>query len=81
MNISNEQLAGRIAAVELILIQALAIAGARTSDKDTLFSVLRESFDDRSDRLPDAVRLYAVEAADRIYASALETAKQWPEQK
>jgi hypothetical protein len=80
MSVTHEQLVGRIAAVEFILIQTLGIVTSSAVDKETLFSVLRESFDDRFHRLPDDVRPYAADTADRIFSAALEISRRWPEQ-
>lgn len=78
MNAAERQLAGRVAAIELILTQTLGIAAARAADKDTLFSVLRESFDEQARALPDDVRIYASEVADRVLSRSAHVAERWP---
>jgi hypothetical protein len=75
MNISNEQLAGRMAAIEFLMIQTLAMLAKNYDDKDAMFAIIKQSFAQRTDRLPEDVRWYAVDAADRVLSSALASAK------
>lgn len=77
-NIAERQLAGRVAAIEFILTQTLGIAASQIADKDALFSLLRKSFDQQADVLPDDVRVYAAEAANQILSRAAPVAERWP---
>lgn len=79
MTTAERQLAGRVAAIEFILTQTLGITTARAADKNTLFSVLRESFDEQAQALPDEIRIYASEAANQFLTRAAHVAERWPE--
>jgi len=78
MNIAERQPAGRIAALEFILTQTLGIAASQVADKDTLFSLLRESFDEHAQTLPDEIRVYASEASNQFLTRAARIAVRWP---
>jgi len=78
MNAAEKQLAGRVAAIEFILTQTLGIAAAQAGDREALFNVLRETFDQHAQTLSDDIRIYASQAADQVLSRAMRVAERWP---
>lgn len=66
---------GRVSALEFIVAQCLAIALAPIADKDVFIADSKKMFFVRANRLPPEAVPSALDSADRIFSSALRTAK------
>ena len=74
MDISQEQIVGRISALESIVCQMLTLRLVNDPDKDKILAVLRDGFSSQTGTLPEASKPYAIDCAARIFDTARATA-------
>ena len=74
MNISQEQIIGRISALESIVCQLLTFHLLNNPEKDKIVAILRESLLSIKGNLEGDARTSCLEAANRIFDTAHATA-------
>lgn len=72
---SHDDLLGRVAMLEFLLIQQAALSGASAESIEAHFAALRESAASRIQHLPEASRPAAERSLDAVLSSACQTAK------
>jgi hypothetical protein len=73
---SQAEILGRLAAVELIATQGLAMGLAPLRNRTDLVEELRLQFHAKLDRLPPDIKPHAISANDRLLFAALAAAEQ-----
>jgi len=74
MNDSDEQIIGRISALESVICQLLVLRLVNDPDKEKILAFLRDGFSSQTGTLPEASKLYAIDCANRIFDTARATA-------
>lgn len=74
--LDDNDVLGRLDAVEFVVTQCLAISLIPVPDKDYIVAESKKLFLARVNRLPPATVPFALAVADRIFSAALRSAKQ-----
>ncbi|MGD1088066.1 MAG: hypothetical protein ABR955_04995 [Verrucomicrobiota bacterium] len=74
MNISDEQIIGRISALESIVCQLLTFHLVNNNEKDKILAILQEGISEISGKLSVVEKSHALDCANRIFQSARATA-------
>jgi hypothetical protein len=74
-NQNQNDIIGRLIAIEMLLCQALVLGLVPLEAKDALVASMRDENRKRVDRLPEEAKLSALACSDRILDSALASAK------
>ena len=73
---SHAEMLGRLAAIELIATQGLAMGLAPLRNRTDLIEELRLQFHAKLDRLPPEIKTHAIATNDRLLYAALAAAEQ-----
>ena len=71
----EDNIIGRLSTIEFIVAQCLAMSLVSVHDKDAFIADAKKMFFVRANRLPPEAVPSALDSADRIFSSALRSAK------
>jgi hypothetical protein len=72
---AEDQIIGRLAILEFIMIEALAIIAVNMNEKEAIFATLKKQALAKVDQLPADSRKAAIDSIEVIFSSALATSQ------